>query len=462
MATLHLPESQNLECKERWKDDYLKWICGFANAYGGYIYIGVVDGTHEIVGIADSKSLLEDIPNKIVSHLGIVADVNLRHMDGLDYIEIVVSPSNIPISYKGTYHYRSGSTKQELKGAALQDFLLRKLGRTWDDVSLEEASIEDIDRDSIEYFLGKGIEAQRIPESMLSASTEEILVSLQLMDGNGKLKNAAVLLFGKNPLKFFHSVEFKIGRFGHDEADLIIQDIIGGNLIQMADKVVDVLRTKYLVSPVRFEGMQRFESLEIPIEALREILYNAIAHKNYMGPAIQMHVYNDRIEIWNDGNLPEGYTEDILYSSHPSMPRNPKIANVMFKAGFIDTWGRGYRKIYTGFKNSGLPMPTVGNHFSGVQVTIKRIAFQKLNSDVGSNVGNDVGNNVGTVTQRRMVERYNSIKALIKSNPFISASQLSEKLAVTPRTIERDLSKMQEMGVLIREGDKNGGRWLMK
>jgi len=107
-------------------------------------------------------------------------------------------------------------------------------------------------------------------------------------------------------------------------------------------------------------------------------------------------------------------------------------------------------------------MPTVGNHFSGVQVTIKRIAFQKLNSDVGSNVGNDVGNNVGTVTQRRMVERYNSIKALIKSNPFISASQLSEKLAVTPRTIERDLSKMQEMGVLIREGDKNGGRWLMK
>lgn len=101
MATLHLPESQNLECKERWKDDYLKWICGFANAYGGYIYIGVVDGTHEIVGIADSKSLLEDIPNKIVSHLGIVADVNLRHMDGLDYIEIVVSPSNIPIYGRG-------------------------------------------------------------------------------------------------------------------------------------------------------------------------------------------------------------------------------------------------------------------------------------------------------------------------------------------------------------------------
>lgn len=147
---------------------------------------------------------------------------------------------------------------------------------------------------------------------MLTASTTEILTSLQLLDNEGKLKNAAILLFGKNPEKYFHSVEFKIGRFGLDESDLIIQDIIGGNIIQMADKVVDVLRAKYLVSPVRFEGMQRYENLEIPMEALREIVYNAIAHKNYMGPAIQMHVYDDRIEIWNDGSLPEGYTADTL------------------------------------------------------------------------------------------------------------------------------------------------------
>ena len=101
------------------------------------------------------KSNNRTSPNKIVTNLGIVADVNLKQADGLDYIEIIVSPSNIPISYKGVYHYRSGSTKQELKGAALQDFLLRKLGKTWDNVSLEEATIEDIDRESIEYFLIK-------------------------------------------------------------------------------------------------------------------------------------------------------------------------------------------------------------------------------------------------------------------------------------------------------------------
>lgn len=125
MAQLQLPESQNVECKEIWKDEYLKWICGFANASGGYIYIGIEDETKNIVGVKNSKRLLEDIPNKIITHLGIIADVNLKHESGLDYIEIYVKPYNVPISYKGIYHYRSGSTKQELKNTALQDFLLK-------------------------------------------------------------------------------------------------------------------------------------------------------------------------------------------------------------------------------------------------------------------------------------------------------------------------------------------------
>ena len=469
MAKIQLPESQNIECKESWKDEYLKWVCGFANANGGYIFIGVEDGTRNIKGIKESKRLLEDIPNKIITHLGIIADVNLHQTEGLDYIEIVVKPSNVPIAYKGIYYYRSGSTKQELKGIPLQDFLLKKLGKSWDDFGIEDAVITDIDRDAIDYFIEKGIEAQRVPESMRKASTEEVLRSLQLIDRNGKLKNAAILLFGKNPLDFFPNIEFKIGRFGQDESELLIQDIISGNLINMADKVVDILVAKYLVSPVRFEGMQRYESLEIPKDALREILYNSIAHKSYMGSSIQMHVYDDRIEIWNPGNLPDGYSEELLYKDHPSEPRNPNIAKVMFMAGFIDTWGRGYKKIYNGFKSNDLPIPHVSDHFSGVKVTIKRTVFQNISkvpiNDVGNNVGNDVGNNVGNnvgrKTNKRIQNRYDSIKELIKNDPFITAAQLSKKLFVSARTIERDLAKMQESRTLIREGDKNGGHWII-
>ena len=298
MGKIQNVENQNVEFKETWRDDYLKWICGFANASGGRIYIGVTDNK-EIVGVDNSKRLMEDIPNKIATHLGIVADVNLLCNDGLDYIEIVVEPSNVPISYHGIYHYRSGSTKQELRGASLQQFILKKMGRSWDDITCERASLDDIDRNAIDYFLRKGIDAQRIPEDQRNASTEDVLSSLGLIDDNGMLKNAAVLLFAKNPLKFFPSVMFKIGRFGTDEADLMFQDVVEGNILQMADRVMELLQAKYLVSPIRFEGMQRYETLEIPKEALREILYNSIAHKDYTGPDIQMHVYNDHLEIWN-------------------------------------------------------------------------------------------------------------------------------------------------------------------
>ena len=114
MRTIKEAESQNIECKETWRDEYMKWICGFANAQGGRIYIGVND-KRKVVGVENSKRLMEDIPNKVATHLGIVVGVNLHHEEGLDYIEIVVEPSNIPIAYHSVYHYRSGSTKQELR-----------------------------------------------------------------------------------------------------------------------------------------------------------------------------------------------------------------------------------------------------------------------------------------------------------------------------------------------------------
>lgn len=331
--------------------------------------------------------------------------VNDEHeVVGLEYIEVVIEPSNIPINYKGKYYYRSGSTMQELRGPALQQFILKKMGRSWDDITNDRATLDDIDREAIDYFLKKGMEAQRIPESEHGSSTKEVLESLGLLDDNGNLKNAAILLFGKRPQKFFPSVVFKIGRFGKDEADLMFQDVIEGNIIQMADRVMEALQAKYLVSPVRFEGMQRYETLEIPKEAMREILYNAIAHKDYTGPDIQMHVYNDHIEVWNEGELPGGYDEKVLYGKHSSKPRNRNIAGTMFKAGFIDTWGLGYKKIREGFERAGLPMPKVENFCGGVQVTIDRTKFLNM-ANVASGVTSDVVSNVGSLSVVQLTER---------------------------------------------------------
>ena len=133
-------------------------------------------------------------------------------------------------------------------------------------------------------------------------------------------------------------MEFKIGRFGKDEADLMFQDLVDGNIIQMTDRVLDILKSKYLISPIHYEGLQRIEPLEIPEDALREAIFNSVVHKDYSGAAIQMKVYADRILLWNEGNLPEGFTMDDLLGEHSSRPRNKNIANAFYRAGFIESW----------------------------------------------------------------------------------------------------------------------------
>ena len=128
-----MTENQNIEYKQSWRDDYLKWICGFANAQGGVLEIGKNDHG-KAVGLPKAAKLLEELPNKMRDMLGIIADVDLLKEGRKEFLRITVDPYPHPISYKSEYHYRSGSTKQVLKGAALERFLLRKQGRHWDGV----------------------------------------------------------------------------------------------------------------------------------------------------------------------------------------------------------------------------------------------------------------------------------------------------------------------------------------
>ena len=503
MAKIAFEENQNVEYKESWRDEYLKWICGFANAQGGRIYIGV-DDNHEVVGMSDSKRLMEDIPNKIVTTLGIVAEVNLHKADGREYIEIVVSPSNVPIAFKGQYHYRSGSTKQELKGVALQQFLLKKMGLSWDDMPVPYATMEDIDRSAIDYFLRRSISSERMDEEEQNASTEDVLRNLDLITPEGELKSAAILLFGKRVHKFFPAAEFKIGRFHNDESDLIIQDVVDCNLIQMAGKVMDLLRSRYLVSPIRYEGMQRIEELEIPQKALRELIYNAIVHKLYSGPAILMRVFDKSVELWNYGLLPEELTPADLMKKHASYPRNRNIASVFYKAGFIESWGRGYKKIREEFEKAGHPVPTVEESGGGVLVTIQRKTIEDIiaSRDKSGGVNNESGGVSGGVNNesggvnggvnnesggvnggvnnenggvnnesggvntnatllQHLTIRQNRIKELIKLKPTVTVQQMVTILSIPKRTLERDLSLLQKSEVIRHEGSDKSGIWVV-
>lgn len=123
-----MPEQQNIEYKQSWHDDYLKWVCGFAYAQGGVIFIGK-DDNGNVVGVDNFKKLMDDIPNKIKNTIGIMVEVNLHEEVGKHFIEIITHPYSVPISLRGRYYFRSGSTKQELTGVSLNEFLLKKSGK---------------------------------------------------------------------------------------------------------------------------------------------------------------------------------------------------------------------------------------------------------------------------------------------------------------------------------------------
>ena len=134
-------EHQSIEWKESWQDEYLKWICGYANAYGGTIYIDT-DDDGNVVGIDNARDLLERIPNKITDTMGIIADVNLLYKGELEYLQIIVDKYPSLISFRGKYYCRSGSTMREITGKELERALLKTQGRTWDGVPLPKPIVK--------------------------------------------------------------------------------------------------------------------------------------------------------------------------------------------------------------------------------------------------------------------------------------------------------------------------------
>lgn len=298
---------------------------------------------------------MEDVPNKISNFLGIIADVNLCTEDGKDYIEIVVSPNSYPVSYRGEYHYRTGSTKQQLTGQALNQFLLRKTGITWDSVPIDNVNVSEFRNDSFDIFREQAVKSNRMNKQDVSLSNEELLNDLKLME-HGVINRAGILLFHHDPERFVFGSYIKIGYF-ESASDLRYQDEIHGSLISQADKVVDLLFLKYLKAEISYDGVTRVETYPYPKEALREAIYNAIVHKNYATLIpIQISVYKDKIYIGNECVFPEDWTVDDLLGKHNSRPYNPLIANTFFRAGYIESWGRGIQKIRESCEKNGNAM----------------------------------------------------------------------------------------------------------
>lgn len=444
-------ESQNIEFKESWRDEYQKWICGFANAQGGTLYIGLRDNG-EVCGVQDAKKLMEDIPNKVRDMMGILVDVNLKEKDKMSYLEIVTEAYPYPISFRGKYYQRSGATNQELKGAALDRFMFRRQGKTWDGAPVPYLKAEDLDDATFDLFRKYAKRSGRMDDADLIDDNRGLLEKLRLYEGN-YLKRAAALLFHSDPEMYVTGAFVKVGFF-REGMDLVYQDEVHGNLFQQIIKLMDLLCTKYLKAIITYEGIQRIETLPIPREALREALLNACINKDYANNSpIQIRVYENKLEIINGGSLPDDWTIDTLLSSHSSQPYNPSIANTFFRAGEIEAWGRGIERIITACKDDGFSTPEFRYDASGIWTIFRfeypeRATIQNIQKVIQKTI------------QKKLSKQQETILIYLRKYPDATRKELVENIPdTTMGGIIYNLSRLQELGLLKRVGGRKQGFW---
>ncbi|MDE0102753.1 MAG: winged helix-turn-helix transcriptional regulator [Bryobacterales bacterium] len=457
-------ETQHVEWKRSWRDEHLKWICGFANAQGGVLEIGKNDAGN-VVGVTGVLRLLEEIPSKVQSLLGIVADVNLKSQSDLEYLEIVVKPHPHPISYKGEYHYRSGSTKQVLRGAALSRFLLARYGRTWDDVPLPGVGLKDLDDRVVDAFRRRAVGSGRLPKEVLSEPIESIVENLSLREG-AHLKRAAVLLFHPSPRRLMPDAYVKIGYFRG--AELQFQDEIEGDLFAQVERAMDLLYTKYTRGLVSYDGVYRVETFPVPRGAMREALINAVIHRDYARPTtIQVRVRDDRIAIWNAAHLKPEWTAELQASVMSSQPHNPRIAYTFFRAGMIEAWGRGIRQIVNICREAGNPAPTWRLDVGGDGLRI-RFPFSSAYQAADSAARGIAVPNTPPVTTQKGSAIYQKttrkptrdrIVDCLRAEPGLTRTALAVRVGLSPDGVKYHLRNLKAAGVIRRVGSDRAGHW---
>ena len=439
----------------------MKWLCGFANAQGGVLEIGRND-QGRLVGLTGAERLMEELPNKLRDLLGIVADIDLVEEDGRSYLRIVIEPYPVPISYRGQYHYRSGSTKQVLTGAALDRFLLGKTGRHWDGVPVPGMAVSDLSGAALTRFRERASYAKRLRTDALNDDDPGLLEKLRLIEGE-YLKRAAILLFHTEPERFFTGATVKIGYFEND-SDLRYHDDIHGDLFTQVSTTIDRLLTRYLKAAISYEGLQRVETYPVPESALREAVLNAIVHRDYAVTApIQIRVYADRLYIWNPGELPRDWSVANLLGQHASRPFNPDVANAFFQAGEIEAWGLGIQRVFNACRVAGTPEPRIAVEpgelwveFPFAEAYPDSVAASR-HPDAARSTTQETSQETGQETTQETSQE--KILALLREDPRLTRRALAERIGITPSGIRYHLDNLRKAGLIRHVGATRKGHW---
>ena len=355
-------EGPALEFKRSPTKDIGRTFCAFANANGGTVLVGVSDAG-AAVGVQDHNRLKAQMQTAARS-VDPPIDVRVDSVGAV--LRITVPPqARKPYAFGGRFFMRIGASSQQLSNEEIENFFyssgrIRFDRRTCPDFSINE----DIDAQTWTTFCRRA----KIPEDMAPFTA---LRNLDLLDRNDQPTNACAWLLGPDIRRFTDTGYISCELFmGSDRVKILDRREIHTAAATMIDEAVAWILSKINVEYV-IDAVQRRERPELPEEALREIVANAVAHRDYRSTGnIHIRVFRDRLEVTSPGGLPSGMREEDLGSK--SLPRNPLLFSILHRMGVVEKIGSGIQRVRELCRQSGLDAPTMRIDADWVTTTVAR------------------------------------------------------------------------------------------
>lgn len=448
-------------------------VCAMLNSDGGHVIIGIAPTSLKIIGQYVTDKTRQEIAweiRKIEPFVNMAVEyIDVPDSDGKQII-IFHADRNVyresPYVYDGKPYYKLESTTMVMPQQMYEERLRQRDAYKfrWDSMTADNMAIEDLDEKRIRTAVTMGVQSGRLNPNAESESIPDVLAKLELLN-DGKPTNAAVALFAKDT-RNYPEIELKMGYFkGNNRMVFIDNKMERGNFFDLLDSGIAFLFRNLRLSG-EIKGLLREEQLEIPAEALREALTNALCHRQYerTNGSVSLAIYDDRVEIVNPGVFPPQLTVDNIRMTHESYPYNKKIAQVLYLTKNLEKWGTGANRMIDLCREQSVPEPEWKVENGTVTIIFRRpqIAGTLNNSnDNPSNVSQEASQNDTKDDTKELSERQKVILSLIQKNDTITIDEMIQKTNVSSITIKRDLSELQELNILKREGGRKQGRWII-
>jgi len=437
-------------------------VCAFLNSDGGIIFIGVTDGGR-IIGQEISDRTRQEIAHAMSeieppaqSKISIVyVPISAENDKKIIVIKVKVG-QHIPYTFDSRAFHRVQSTSSKIPQHRYEQLIIERgqLNHSWDNLFVVRYTINDLDQDLILSIVHEAINNQQLPASAIKDNIIKILERLRLVN-DGKILNAAVVLFGKDLFPIYSQCQMKLARFkGINKREFLDSSYFYGNIFEMLNQGELFIKRHLPVAAKVVPGQfRRVETPIIPFDAIREALLNALCHRDYSikEACVNIAIYADRMEIYSHGGLPPGVTIEKIKQGF-SKPRNGLIAEVLHKCGYIETWGRGIQNIIELCQEAGTPEP---------QFLADDLEF-KVIFKFPYNIQPEVFNGEAPTSQQLTTRQKDILKYLEQSNE-LSVGELKKyfKEDLSERTLNRELIVLKNMGLITSKGRTRNAVWLI-